>query len=1014
MSARQRFLPWLRSGLATGAAAGTVPVRVTATDGSRSADVPFTLRLPGPGDIVGLDQRQIIRMDPEPHTADFETDRFAAVELDEPALPWLFSPDPTPAPGDALGRIRPWLCLVVVRRDRAELVARDPLPVLTVRSAAEELPDLGESWAWAHAQVADVGEPLERVLAERPELTLSRLVCPRRLEPGRSYLACVVPAFEAGCRAGLGDPPGGGTAPAWPTPPPADVRLPVLHSWEFATGPAGSFAELVGRLAPRVLPGDVGRRLLDVSAAGSGLPERPGAVLALECALRSPGWRDPGWPAGLREDFERALRAQLEAPPGVADAVVTPPVYGELQRPRGPAKRVPGPQDSPAWLRELNLDPRHRVAAALGAHVVQHDQEALVASAWDQLGALELANQLLRQAQLARAAAAAAHDRLRALPAEAALRVTGPAHSRVRVGAAGEAPGRGVPTLLGTVERSALPDAVLSGPFRRAFRPLGPLGRRLTDAPAADPAAGLVQKLAADTVKVAIQEPPVGAVPFDAVGAPRLATLTARIPSKDTAKGWRKIDGAAGDDPLAHPFKPRAHVALSRAAAPGADSEPVARTAFAGQAALAAMMPSRPRDDYEQPGAGETYLEEQAERWMRLAGINKRFRDAAGELQAHLAALPRRSAATADPLQLGRVSETLLKAGGQLDPETAVAREALPLVPPPGGQPDALAPRRIEISFPQPLGAALERLAPEFVLGDADTIPVDSIGLVEANPRFIESFLAGANHELSRELRWRGVPVPLGGTFFRRFWDVRATGPGAAVPSDIPPIAEWNRPLGEHAIRVGGTGMLVLVVRGELMRRHPGAVVYAVRAAAPDRLGSEERYPELRGRLEPDLTYAGFGLTLAEARGGGADPGWFFVIQEQPTAPRFGPVPGAPGPNAADTALATVRRPIRVAVHARDVLGEQPDTGMRITHVAHDGNRIAAIGGELAPGRRWRETAEAAIEAIAAGRRSYFVEEPVGDRVAVIVATRNGRPYLKTTSDGDLPNNLLTLPALTW
>jgi hypothetical protein len=1019
MSARQRFLPWLRSGLAAGAAGGavraTVPVTVRVDHGDGVVAVPFTLRLPGPGDVVGLDQRQVIRTDPQLHTVDFETSRFVTLEFDEPALPWLFSPDPTPAPGDALGRIRPWLCLVVVRRDRAELAAGEPLPVMTVTVAAEELPDLGDSWAWAHAQIADVGEPLDRVLAERPELTLSRLVCPRRLAAGTSYLACLVPAFEAGRRAGLGEPPDGASAPAWTTPPPATVRLPVLHSWEFATGAAGSFADLVGRLVPRVLPEDIGRRLLDVSDAGAGLPTLPGTVLALECALRAPGSKDSGWPAGARERLEPALLAQLEAAPGTAAAVVTPPVYGELQRPRGPANRIPGPSDSPAWLRQLNLDPRHRVAAALGARVVQHDQEELVASAWDQLGEIERANRLLRHAQLARAASGPAYQRLAALPAETALRVTEPAHARVRIGTAGEGPAPAIPTLQGSVDRSALPRAVVSGPFRRAFRPLGPLGRRLTDAPAEDPAAGLVQKLANDAVRVAIQEPLAGAVPFDTVGAPRLATLTTQIPSKDAAKGWRKIDGAAGDDPQAHPFKPRDRFQLRRAAAPGVDSEPVARSLVAGQERLAAMMPARPKDDYEPPGTGETYLEEQAERWMRLAGINKRFRDAAGELQAHLAAPPRRAAAPRPSLELGRVADALLRPGGQLDPETAVAREALPLVPPaPGGQADPLTPRRIEISFPQPIGEGLARLAPEFVLGDADGMPADSIGVVEANPRFIESFLAGANHELSRELRWRGVPVPLGATFFRRFWDVRATGPGGAVPLDIPPIAGWNGPLGEHAVRVGGTGMLVLVVRGELLRRHPSAVIYAVRAAAPERLGTEERYPELRGRLEPDLTYVGFGLTLAEARGAGADPGWFFVIQEQPTAPRFGPAAGAPGANAADTALATLQRPLRVAVHARDLLGEQPDTGSRITHVAHDGNRIAAIGGEIAAGRRWRQSAEEAIEAIAYGRRSYFVEEPVGDRVAVVVAYRDGRAYLKTVSDGDRPNNLLALPGLSW
>lgn len=40
---------------------------------------------------------------------------------------------------------------------------------------------------------------------------------------------------------------------------------------------------------------------------------------------------------------------------------------------------------------------------------------------------------------------------------------------------------------------------------------------------------------------------------------------------------------------------------------------------------------------------------------------------------------------------------------------------------------------------------------------------------------------------------------------------------------------------------------------------------------------------------------------------------------------------------------------------------------------------------------------------------SFFVSKE-GKQVAVIIATRDGRKYLKTTSDGIEPNNLLSLP----
>jgi hypothetical protein len=68
-------------------------------------------------------------------------------------------------------------------------------------------------------------------------------------------------------------------------------------------------------------------------------------------------------------------------------------------------------------------------------------------------------------------------------------------------------------------------------------------------------------------------------------------------------------------------------------------------------------------------------------------------------------------------------------------------------------------------------------------------------------------------------------------------------------------------------------------------------VIYAVVAVrkstrlelSPD--PKDERHPLFRGTLKPDVTFLGFDLNSDDAI---ADPGWFFVIQQQPTEPRFG------------------------------------------------------------------------------------------------------------------------------
>ena len=128
-------------------------------------------------------------------------------------------------------RLRPWCVLVVVERtDGVSIVLRPGavLPVLTIDDAgrpAAELPDLADSWAWAHAQVleeagSNPGNDLHVDLDVDPDRNLSRLVCPRLLQPNTRYLAAVVPAFDHGVQRGLGgaagrqpDPVRRGTSP---------------------------------------------------------------------------------------------------------------------------------------------------------------------------------------------------------------------------------------------------------------------------------------------------------------------------------------------------------------------------------------------------------------------------------------------------------------------------------------------------------------------------------------------------------------------------------------------------------------------------------------------------------------------------------------------------------------------------------------------------------------------------------------------------------------------------------
>lgn len=76
---------------------------------------------------------------------------------------------------------------------------------------------------------------------------------------------------------------------------------------------------------------------------------------------------------------------------------------------------------------------------------------------------------------------------------------------------------------------------------------------------------------------------------------------------------------------------------------------------------------------------------------------------------------------------------------------------------------------------------------------------------------------------------------------------------------------------------------------------------------------------------------------------------------------------------------------------------------------AHE--RIENIGGTNPDGTRWKIGQADAVVRIDTGVASYHVDRPTGDRVDVVVAvSAAGNKYIKTTADGDQPNNLLSLP----
>jgi hypothetical protein len=163
----------------------------------------------------------------------------------------------------------------------------------------------------------------------------------------------------------------------------------------------------------------------------------------------------------------------------------------------------------------------------------------------------------------------------------------------------------------------------------------------------------------------------------------------------------------------------------------------------------------------------------------------------------------------------------------------------------------------------------------------------DFVTVLSTNPIFTETFLIGLSDEMGRELLWRGYPTDQRGTYFYRFWSRDADDLGA----------EMHRftatPLGTHlAAGASAEGCVVLVIRGELVRRYPEAVVVAMRAGGTDNEGRPQFTADANDvakilfhhHLQPDIRLVGFKLRPSQIQ---TEP-WWFLITENPSGPRFG------------------------------------------------------------------------------------------------------------------------------
>lgn len=1040
------FLPWMRQGIANefqspieGDLRAKIEINIAIKDHSDNKDaVAKEIEIYGPGDIVGIDSRAIVKVEPRNWITNFEPNYLPYIEFYDEDFPWRYSPAANPGVGQH--RLSPWLTLIVLKEDEfvdGQHVKDKPLPFIVFNENAQ-LQNPEEIWAWSHVHLNEdlLGEDVdgdeiifsledgnyqcskkvEALLNRNPDLGYSRVLCPRRLEPKVAYHAFLVPAFESGRLAGMGEQPTGGTTKSWDG---ARVsggmhQMPFYHRWYFRTGTVGDFEYLVRLLEPKPVDSRVGLRDMDVQNPGAnikGIKDEPlNGILKLGGALRIPRayytaeelsevnkydqWATKKGTEPYPHDFQKSLasfvnlsdsyaRKKAEAAnqdadieeeqsgcgagshdiSGNPDPLITAPLYGKWHAlTQRLLKDRDGNEVSPNenWVHELNLDPRWRVSAGFGTKVVQENQENYIESAWKQIGEVLEANRKIREAQIAKVVSGIQYtsqiQNFHLFQPDKWLTLGSPLHRRILSNGK---------TAFFQKKESKVTLASTSIAMRKVLRTRGKLvNKRMATRPhSAMASMGFVMaSLSGSSMNpnTVVSE----------INTGKLSSAPVRGIPDYTEGVW----GPLGE-----------YEALIRRMNL---EEQMDRLIFGEGFTIKDLSADQIDLIVREPKKGTNEESELFKEGLKdLLEVIHTSQDLGVKAQR---------------ARLG-VSEINQAVFQRINPDTTIPRWLFSNVKIPISLWQAMRDEFAEVMayprFDLPMYRPLAEYSSELFLPNLNYISQNSISLLETNQKFIESYMIGLNHEFARELLWREYPTDQRGSYFRQFWETagyldtqsldrntllqrysdtiytdrlidhqnlkKKLVENVNLPTkllreaqafilkeelkDIKPIHYWHKhsKLGDHDNREKpgeNEEEVVLVIRGELLKKYPTAVIYAHKAewsykmvgdsetefeldASGDQIIdlTKERVlapipegtngvppadivksPLYEAKVEPDIYFFGFDLTVCKAKGGSGDegdqpsqfcadqgvewddPGWFFVIKERPGEPRFG------------------------------------------------------------------------------------------------------------------------------
>lgn len=879
------FIPWLKEGLAlsnevidtlgvappTGIARGKVTVTLNYTaDGVGANLAGKTFNLFGPGDVVGVKDEAIINKYPAPNALTAEPNYLPYIEFYDEDFPWRY----TPAIADTATskRLTPWLALVALKTNEFEDQRDFLLPAIKVKttdSSGNPIPlALPENpfetlWAWSHVQISDdvdsstdalLKTSIENIRANNPDAIISRVMCPRKSEPNTTYHLFLVPTFENGRLAGLGlldeTTEVDVLTMAWDS---SEVVLPYYQRWSYTTAENKDFESLIDELAPITMDPQAGVRYFDFRTVETAFPnslsydiETPENSATttdrwgLMGALKSPttvvdGWTNPAqkqvFQEELREYLNKATNRVNNVDTSEVHPVVLPPIYGKWHSKEMEVQG--GSYDG--WVKDVNLELNNRATAGLGTDVVIKNQETFMDHAWEQVGDVIRANEAMNRALLSKEVAKCYYNRhLKTFDTDKVFKLGKSVAKKI-------IPSDSTQTVYKTISDSNLPN----GNIERAFNRITRTGNRVTKS-----------VLAQAGININTEE----AKTFYNNLAANVNDLT-----------MQHITTAVPKDALATNFLKASYQSLL----------------------------------YTNINAAEVANVSTPYYFVQAQPSSQIFQDLNNLGYEPEAVLPE--------LDMTLSKDTIIEAS---DPVSTISDRFAYLVSQvgqavsPGKQLD-----RIQAAphFRWPMYEHLLKISTDLMFPGLERIPDNCVTLLETNNAFIQTFMLGLNHEMSRELLWREYPTDQRGTYFKQFWDsvdfVDASGNTIdnesveEIRQDISNIHGWDidNNIGSESFTGDGTSTtttvenkMVLVVRGEALRRYPNTIIYAQKASErvglnPRALADENdpaniKFPIFQAKIN-DIVLLGFDLTATNVMIG---DGWYFVFRERPGQTRFG------------------------------------------------------------------------------------------------------------------------------